>query len=212
MDIQLLKNGERQGSGEVGHGGGGVGQNGGTFLWEGGGVGNFWWYTGEGVRTYPPVVMKNVSQASHSSYNFRLFSFQLKDIHKNNYSSISDYFLSNLTTKRLSNKKKKNLGVFHVHKREWVSDRERERNIFIGLSVEQDALAYKITYSRWFCSQVTLMLAFVVSDHLLNHCGFCCPPRFLLPCPPPPHAHTLKHFILLTELYSAFVIRFWGWA
>ena len=37
---------------------------------------------------------ENVSQTSHYSYSFRLFSFQLKDVHKNNYSSISDYFLS----------------------------------------------------------------------------------------------------------------------
>ena len=44
---------------------------------------------------------------------FMLFSFQLKDSHKNNHSSISDYFLSSLTTKRLknNNKKKKHWGV-----------------------------------------------------------------------------------------------------
>ena len=77
-------------------------------------------------RTFPPVIMKNVSQTSHYSYNFRLFSFQLKDIHKNNYSSISDYFLSILTTKRLSKNEKK-LGVFHVHKRERERERERQR-------------------------------------------------------------------------------------
>ena len=46
-----------------------------------------------------------------------IFCFQLKDIHKNNYSLISDNFRSSLTTKRLS---KKNLECF-------MSTREREK-------------------------------------------------------------------------------------
>ena len=71
--------------------------------------------------------MKNESQISHYSYNVRLFSFPLKNIHENNYSPISDYSLSNLTIKRLSKKKKIILGVFHVHKRERERERERER-------------------------------------------------------------------------------------
>ena len=85
MDIHLLKNEERSGSGEIEHGGGGVGENGGEAP-----LMIYW----GGVRTFPPV-MKNVSQTSHYSYNFKLFSFDLKDIHKNSYSSISDYFKLN---------------------------------------------------------------------------------------------------------------------
>ena len=60
---------------------------------------------------------------------FQIIFFSTKRHSQNNYSSISDYFLSNLTTKRLSNKKEeKKLGVFHVHK--------RERDNFIDLPVE----------------------------------------------------------------------------
>ena len=63
--------------GEGKGGGGGPSYEGG-----GGGIGNFWRSTGEGVRTFPSVIMKNVSafleggclQISHYSYNIRLFS------------------------------------------------------------------------------------------------------------------------------------------
>ena len=93
--------------------------------------------------------MKNVSQTSYYSYNFRIFSFQLKDIHKNNYSSIPDYFLSNLTTKRPSKKEKKNWGV-SCPQRERERERERgiKKNILIDLPVELDTIAYKIMFSR----------------------------------------------------------------
>ena len=62
-----------------------------------------------------------------------IFCFQLKDSHKNNYSSILDYFLSSLTTKRLS--KKKNLGCF-MSTRDREKEREREREKIICLPVE----------------------------------------------------------------------------
>ena len=48
-------------------------------------------FLGEGVPPKPPI----------TPTIFGLFSIQLKDIHKN-YSSISDYFLSNILTTRLS--------------------------------------------------------------------------------------------------------------
>ena len=130
MDIHLLRKEQRLGSGEVEHGGGGVGGERGPLLMGRVGVGskifgnllgteinNSWsrgriiyfvqhirggWWMGEGFRTLLSVFMKNVSaslegavpQTSHYCYNFRLFSLQLKDIHKNNYRSIPDYFLS----------------------------------------------------------------------------------------------------------------------
>ena len=65
---------------------------------------------------------RGVPQTNHYFYNFRLFSLQLKDIHKNNSSSISDYFISNLTTKRLKKKRIKNLECFMSTKK-----REKEK-------------------------------------------------------------------------------------
>ena len=61
----------------------GEGKEGGpSYEGGGGGIGNFWRSTGEEVRTFPSVIMKNVSafleggcpQISHYSYNIRLFS------------------------------------------------------------------------------------------------------------------------------------------
>ena len=61
------------------------GEKGGFFMREGGGGGwdrkllMIYW---EGGRNFCIGHHKNVSQTSHYSYNIRLFSFQLKDIHK----------------------------------------------------------------------------------------------------------------------------------
>ena len=114
VDIHLFRNERRLGSEEVEHGGGGGGWGEGSGASYGGRSEIFWSSTGEGVRTFPSVIMKNVSAFLEGggggggggctpnfqfSYNFRLFFLQLKDIHKNNYSWISDNFLSNLLIK-----------------------------------------------------------------------------------------------------------------
>ena len=94
---ETKKDWRRGGGGGGEHGGCRVGENGGGASYERGDRTCLMIYWG-GVRTFPPVIMKSVSQTSHYSYNFRLFSFQLKDIHKNNYSSISYYFLSSFNS------------------------------------------------------------------------------------------------------------------
>ena len=87
----VIKNVERLGSGEVEHGGRGLGENGGLSYKMGWGSDIFDDILGRG-QNFSTSHHENVSQTSHYSYNFRLFSFQLKDIHKINYSSNSYYF------------------------------------------------------------------------------------------------------------------------
>ena len=79
------------------------------------------------MKNVPASLERGVPETSHYSYKFRLFSLQLKDIHKNYYPSISDYFLSNLTTKR------KILGVGVSCPQERERERERERGGIFSL-------------------------------------------------------------------------------